>query len=175
MSTERVDAYAEAILGIARAEGHVEEIEDELFRFARAVEGNDALRAALIDRSLPAERRFAVVSELMGAKALETSTALAAAIVAAGRASDLSAIVDRFVELAAAGREREVAEVRTAIELDAGEQARLAEAIGRAVGKNVELKVIIDPKVLGGIVARVGDTVIDGTVRHRLEQLKEQI
>ena len=85
MSTERVDAYAEALLGIARAEGHVEEIEDELFRFARAVEGNDALRGALVDRSLPAERRFAVVSELMGAKALETSTALAAAIVAAGQ------------------------------------------------------------------------------------------
>ena len=75
MSAERVAAYAEALLGIARAEGHVEEIEDELFRFARAVEGNDALRSALTDRGLPAERRFAIVSELMGAKALETSTA----------------------------------------------------------------------------------------------------
>ena len=58
---------------------------------------------------------------------------------------------------------------------DEGQQARLAEAIGRAVGKQVEVKVIVDPKVLGGLVARVGDTVIDGTVRHRLEQLKEQI
>lgn len=175
MSRERVDAYAEAMLGIARAEGHVDEIERELFQFARAVDGNDDLRAALTDQALPADRRFAVVAEIMGAKALAPSTALAAAVVSAGRGGELAAIVDRFVELAAEGRDHEVAEVRSAIELDEGQQARLAEAIGRAVGKQVEVKVIVDPKVLGGLVARVGDTVIDGTVRHRLEQLKEQI
>ena len=50
-----------------------------------------------------------------------------------------------------------------------------ANALSRATGKNVEVKVIIDESVLGGIVATIGDTVIDGTVRHRLDQLKEQI
>ena len=99
MSQERVEAYAEAVLGIARAEGRVDEIERELFQFARAVEGNDALRSAITDPALPAERRYAVVAEIMGAKALAPSTALAAAVVAAGRGSDLTAIVDRFVEL----------------------------------------------------------------------------
>ena len=73
MSTERVDAYAEALLGIARAEGHVEEIEDELFRFARAVEGNDALRSALVDRGLPAERRFAVAAALFALATIPTA------------------------------------------------------------------------------------------------------
>jgi F-type H+-transporting ATPase subunit delta len=96
-------------------------------------------------------------------------------IVAAGQASELPAIVERFVELAASEREHEVAEVRSAIPLDDGQVARLAEALGRATGKTVEVKVIVDPTVLGGLVARVGDTVIDGTVRHRIDEMKEQL
>ena len=95
-------------------------------------------------------------------------------LVAAGQASELPQIVDRFVELAAAEREHEVAEVRSAIPLDATQMQRLATALGRATGKDVEVKVIVDPTVLGGLVARIGDTVIDGSVRHRLEQMKER-
>ncbi len=62
-----------------------------------------------------------------------------------------------------------------AVPLDDDQVTRLAGALSSATGKDVEVKVIIDPTVLGGIVARVGDTVIDGSVRHRLEQLKERI
>ena len=61
---------------------------------------------------------------------------------------------------------------RSAIPLDDAQIDRLAAALGQATGKDVEVKVVVDPTVMGGIVARVGDTVIDGTVRHRLEQLK---
>ena len=61
-----------------------------------------------------------------------------------------------------------------AIALTDDQISRLATALGKATGKSVEVKVIIDPEVLGGVVARVGDTVIDGTVRHRLAQLKGQ-
>ena len=97
------------------------------------------------------------------------------ALVAGGQASELPAIIDRFVELAATERQHEVAEVRSAIALDDDQIERLAAALGKATGKSVEVKVTIDPSVLGGIVARVGDTVIDGSVRHRLDQLKEQL
>ncbi len=63
----------------------------------------------------------------------------------------------------------------SALPLDDGQLERLAAALGRATGKTVEVKVVVDPSVMGGLVARVGDTVIDGTVRHRLNQLKEQL
>jgi F-type H+-transporting ATPase subunit delta len=170
--SESRDAYARALLEVARADGHLGAIEDDLFRFARTLEGSDDLRMALTDPQLPVDRRVAVIQDLMGAKALNTSTALVAMIVAAGHASELGDIVDRFVELAASERKHEVAEVRSAIALDDQQIERLAAALGQATGKEVEVKVVIDPSVLGGIVARVGDTVIDGTVRHRLEQLK---
>jgi F-type H+-transporting ATPase subunit delta len=112
---------------------------------------------------------------LLGSRALTTTNAVAAFLISSGRASDLPAIVDRFVEVAAQSRDREVAEVRSAVPLDDATKARLAVALSSATGKQVEVKVIIDEKVLGGIVARVGDTVIDGTVRHRLAVLKGRV
>jgi F-type H+-transporting ATPase subunit delta len=175
MSQERVQAYADSFLEVARAEGNLAGVEDDLFRFARTFEGNEPLRLALTDPAMPPARRIAVVEELMGGKALPTSTALASFVVAAGRASDLPAIVAAFVEKAAAEREHEVAEVRSAVALDETQQARLTDALARATGKRIEVKVVVDPTVLGGLVTRIGDTVIDGSVRHRLEQLKEQL
>ncbi len=171
----KVDAYARAILEIARAEDRVAPVEDDLFRFARALEGSESLRVALTDPQLPLERRLGVVAELTEGKALALSSAVLGLLIGAGRVNDLGDIVDRFVELAASEREREVAEVRSAIELDEGQIARLADALAAATGKAVEVKVIIDPSVLGGLVARIGDTVIDGSVRHRLDQMKAQL
>ena len=173
--SSRVEAYANALLEVARAEGHLADVEDELFRFARTFEGSDELRLALSDPMLPAERRVAVVEDLLGQKALRTSLALAEFVVASGRASELPEIVDRFVELSAAERRRAVAEVRSAIPLTSEQIERLRVALNHATDKDVEVKVVIDESVLGGIVATVGDVVIDGSVRHRLEQLKGQI
>jgi len=173
--SDRVESYARAFVEIAKAEGHVGEVEDELFRFARSLASSDDLRLALTDPQLPAARKVAVIDDLLGKKALVTTEALVLLVVTAGRASDLEAIVDRFVELAVAERDKEVAEVRSAVPLSDEDVAKLAAALSKATKKNVEVKVVVDPEVLGGIVTRMGDLVIDGTVRHRLDQLKEQI
>jgi F-type H+-transporting ATPase subunit delta len=172
---DRVDVYARALLDIVSVEGHVDEVEDELFRFARIVEGNDDLRMTLSNPGLPLDRRAAVVDDLLENRALPTTRAIATFLVGIGRGHDLPAIVNKFVELAAESREQVVAEVRSAVELDDAQKARIAEALSRATRKRVEVKVVVDESVLGGIVATIGDTVIDGTVRHRLEQLKERM
>jgi F-type H+-transporting ATPase subunit delta len=172
---DRVEAFAQAFFEIAQSERRVEAVEDDLFRFSRAFEASDEMRMALTDRTVPAERRVAVIEDLMARTAMPTSVGLVAMVVAGDRAADLPGIVDRFLELSAAQRQRDVAEVRTAVPLDDRLRERLAEALGRAVGKEVEVKVVVDPSVLGGVVARIGDTVIDGSIRHRLEELKERI
>jgi F-type H+-transporting ATPase subunit delta len=174
-ASSKVEAYAQAILEIARAEDRIAAVEDDLFRFARALDASEALRIALTDPAMPVERRLAVIEELTEGKALQLSVALIGLVVAAGMASDFSAVADRFVELAAAQREHDVAEVRSAIELDDEQVQRLAAALSRITRKSIEVRVVIDPSVLGGVVARIGDTVIDGTVRHRLEQMKAQL
>ncbi len=173
--SDRVDAYASAIFEVAKAEGSLDEVADELFRFARIFESNDELRNALTDQALPPERRQAIVEDLLGGRALPLTTSLISFVVAAGRGRDLPKIVGQLVERAAAEREHVVAEVKAAVELTPEQRAALERALSANLKKDVEVKVIVDPGVLGGIVARIGDTVIDGSVRHRLDQLKEQM
>lgn len=171
----RIDAYADVLFHVAQVEGILDEVEDELFRFARVFEGNDELRTTLTDPAIPPGRRVGVVEDLLGGRASAVTVNLVAFVVGAGRARELPAIVDRLVERAAEAKQRAVAEVRSSIPLDEDTQRRLAVALKRATGKDVEIKVVVDPSVLGGIVAQVGDTVIDGSVRARLDQLREQI
>jgi F-type H+-transporting ATPase subunit delta len=172
---DRIDGYARALFEIARAEGTLDEVEDELFRFARSYESSDALRNALTDELVPAAKRQAIVEDLLGGKATSTTTQLVSLVVGSGRGRDLPAIIDRLVQRASSSKNLEVAEVRSAVPLSEDQQKRLAAALANATGKEVNLKVIIDPSVLGGLVATVGDTVIDGTVRTRLDQLKSRL
>lgn len=171
MTDDRSHAYAEALLAVARSEGNAVAVEDELFRFARLLESNDELRTSLTDAHLPASRRQQIVEDLLGGRADRVTTALVSMVVGAGRARDLPAIIDELVKLSAASGNKEVAEVRSAVELTDDQKQRLVTALQAKTGKQVELKVIIDPTVLGGLVAQVGDTVIDGSIKTRLQQL----
>ena len=174
MADDRTTAYARAMFDVARAEGDLGRIGDELVRFARALEGSDELREALTDPHLPASRRQQIVEDLLGGKADPSTVALVGMAVGTGRARELPAIIDSLVAMSAAEANRAVAEVRSAIELSDDQRTRLATAIETATGKQVEVKVIVDPSILGGIVTTVGDTVLDGSVRTRLERLKQQ-
>lgn len=171
MTDDRTHAYAEALLAVARTEGNLAEVEDELFRFARVLESNDDLRTTLTDAQLPSSRRQQIVEDLLGGRANPVTTALLSMVVGAGRARDLPAIIDELVKLSAASGNKEVAEVRSAVALSDDQKQRLVTALEAKTGKKVELKVIIDPTVLGGLVAQVGDTVIDGSIKSRLQQL----
>mgnify|MGYP003333010027 FL=1 len=175
MSSTKVEAYARALVAIAQAEGGLERVEDELFRVARAFESNDQLRATLSDTTIPSERRQQVVEQLLGGKASATTIQLVGLIVAAGQVRELPAIIGVVVREASQGKSQSLAEVRSAIALSDDQQKRLAAALTKATGKPVNLKVVVDPSVLGGLVATVGDEVIDDTVRTRLDQLKSLI
>ncbi len=175
MTDNRIEGYARGLFEIARAEGTLDEVEDELFRFARSFESSDQLRSALTDELIPPARRQAIIEDLLGAKATGTTTQLISMVVGSGRTRDLPAIIDSLVERASSAKSLELAEVRAAVPLTADQQTRLAAALTNATGKQVNLKVVVDPSVLGGIVATVGDTVIDGSVRTRIDQLKSRL
>jgi F-type H+-transporting ATPase subunit delta len=174
--TDRLtQGYAQALFSVAEAEGSLETVEDELYRFAATVESQPDLREALTDPALPAERKKALINDLLDAKASSHTVSLLGFIVDQGHAKDLSKIVEALADLAAERRRHVVAEVRTAVPLDAAHRRRLAEALSRATGKEVELKVLVDPSVIAGAVARVGDQVFDGTVRRKLEMARQQL
>lgn len=172
--SDTIDAYAAALLAVLRAEGDTG-ADDEILRFAQAVEGNDELRNTLSDASIPAASRQQIVEDLLGGKASDVTTAAVSLVVGAGRGADLPAIARALVAKLAAAEGREVAEVRSAVALTDDQTQRLAASLKQATGKDVDVRVTVDPSVLGGIVTTIGDTVIDGSVRSRLAQVKSHI
>ena len=170
-----VQGYAQALLAVAEAEGDLEQVGDELFRFGKTVEREPELRQALTDPALPAARKRSVVEDLLGDKASRHTVTFVGFIVDQGRTKDLPRIIEAVAELAAERRRRAVAEIRTAVPLDAKRRDSLAKALSEATGNDVELKVLVDASVIGGVVARVGDQVFDGSIRRKLELAREQL
>lgn len=172
---ERLSGFATALFEDLPDRGVIEESEDELFRFARTVEAQEPLRQALTRQELPLAVRQAVVEDLLSGRAQEVTVRLATYAVAAGEGRGLVELLDWLVEQAAAERGLRIADVRTAAPLDDEQRRRLAEALGRLTGREVELRVTVDPSLIGGATVVIGETVIDGSVRQRLQQLRQEL
>jgi F-type H+-transporting ATPase subunit delta len=172
---ELIDGYAQAMFAVARAEGVLPTVEDELYAFGKALEQNTALRDSLTDAALPAENKKAVVGDLIGDRANPVTISLLGFVIDVGRAREISKIVDELAQMASQDRDHALAEVRSAVELTAAQRDRLAEALSSATGRQVDVKVVVDPSVIGGVVARVGDEVFDGSIASRLEDAKQAL
>lgn len=172
---ERVEGFATAVLQTVGGERDLGNIEDELFRFSRVVAGSEPLRAALADREYPPATRRALVADLLRAKVSAASLALATYLTEVGRPRDYEELLAKVIDRVAQESNLRLADVRSAVALDAGQERNLAAALARAIGHAVEVRVSVDPSVLAGFVATIGDTVVDGTARHRLEILKERL
>ena len=168
----RAAGYADAVLAVARAEGDEAGVTDELFRFAQALRASNELRTALTDGAVEPARRQQIVEDLLGGRARPATAALVSLVVGAGRGGELPEIIDAAVDRAAADRNRTVARVRSAVALTDDQQARLAAALRSATGTDIEVRVIVDPAVIGGVITEIGDDVIDGSVRSRLGQMR---
>ncbi|MEC9211212.1 MAG: ATP synthase F1 subunit delta [Actinomycetota bacterium] len=173
MSDEKIQGYAQAILAVASAESNGAQVEDEIYRFSQVLQSSEELKSTLSDASIPSARRQQIVEDLLDGQVTQTTVALVSMVVAAGMGSDIKAIADRVVGLGAESRDKAVAEVYSVVDLSSDQQQRLAAALKSATGKDVEMKIIIDESVMGGLLVQIEDEVIDGTVRTRLKQLRE--
>lgn len=173
--SERIEGYAAAAFALATAEGEADRVEQELFALGRAVETTPELRDALTDPRLPLDRKEAIVRDVVGAHASRVTVNLVSLFVAQGRGGDIAEISTALAEARATSAGRALAEVRSAVPLDDATVARLTAALERKTGRTVEVRTIVDPSILGGIVTRVGDTVIDGSVARRLRSLRETL
>ena len=173
----RLRGFTERIFEGVEDKAVVDTIEDELFSLARLAENTPELRRALAaqEPEAPLEARLEIVDDLFSEKVRPETLRLVGYVLRARRARDLVGALDFLVELAAAEQGRRVAEVHAAVALDDEERERLSDALSRRMRRPVELRVLEDPSVIGGLDISVGDTVIDGTVRHRLEQLRETL
>jgi F-type H+-transporting ATPase subunit delta len=172
MADDLITGYAEALLALADAEGQGEQFGTVLSQVAGAIDNSEELKTTLADASIPVARRQQIVEEVIGGQNRVVGSMISM-IVGAGRSADLSRIADRVIELGAARKGRVVAEVRSAVPLDNDQQERLAAALLTSTGKEVEVKVVIDPTIMGGLITQIDDQIIDGSVRSRIGQLRE--
>jgi F-type H+-transporting ATPase subunit delta len=164
-----------AALGVAERSGTLDEVEDQLFRFGRILDAEPRLRQQLEDRSGAAERRVDLLDRLIGSKVDPTTLRLLDQAVRAPRGRTLEDAVGELVELAAARRERYVAYVTAPAALTEQQDQRLAATLGRIYGRTVSLQVAVDPELLGGLVVRINDEVIDGSVLSRLSAVRQRL
>ena len=160
-----------ATLMAAENADQLENTEDELFRFARLVDGSPPLRNALSDRSVSLAHRHELVESLLAGKASDATIALAKRAVAA-RERSFGQTIEGYVTLAAAQKNRIVATVRVAKPLTSEQRERLRRSLRAEVGRDVAIQEVIDEHVLGGIRVELGDEVIEGTVAGRLHDVR---
>jgi F-type H+-transporting ATPase subunit delta len=170
-----VRGYAEALFRVAAAEGELDAVERQLFAFAGLLETETRVRDALLDPSLPAGNKRGLIADSLGERANPLAVNMLAFVAEQGRARELGRIVEELADVAAATREAAVADVRSAVPLDEASRKRLAAALATAIGRPIEVRVVVDPSVVGGIVAKVGDEVFDGSIRSRLDEAREHL
>jgi F-type H+-transporting ATPase subunit delta len=170
-ATERLGV--DAVLRAADKAGKLADVEDELFRFTQIVSGNSELAVTLGDPGAPTGRRVKLVEDLLKGKTQPATLRLAeVALDGFGGRSFESSLI-RLVELTATKRDREVAYVTVAKPLDDDEEQRLAATLSDIYGRQVSLKIDVDPKVIGGVSVQVGSDLYDGTIVRRLNAAKQ--
>jgi len=163
-----------AVAASAQQDGSLDQVEDELFRFGRVVEGDPRLRAALADRSAPLDARRQLVSDLLDGRA-EAATVLLSRRAVAARTRSFELTLEGYLALAAEQRGRAVAHVVVARPMTEEQQSRLVTVLGSQLGRPISLQIVVDPRVIGGARVTVGDEIIDGTVIGRLDDARRQI
>jgi len=164
----------EAEVAYADSRGKLDEVEDELFRLDRVVAVERALADKLGDRVIPVEHRQQLIRGLLEGKA-DVSTVRLAERAVDGRGRSFAASMRSYQVAAAARRNASIATVRVATDLSEAERTRLADALSRQYGRQVQLNVIVDPQVVGGVRVDIGDEVIDGTIAARLDDAQRRI
>jgi F-type H+-transporting ATPase subunit delta len=167
-----------AVLAIAEdadAQDQLDELEDELFRFSRVVQADPALRSALSSQYLPAERKRDVVRALVEGKVSQSALTLMVQAAAHPRGRSVEGCLETYANMAAAQRQRLLAEVRVAVPLSDDQRHRLAAALAAEYDHDVHLNVIVDPQLMGGVSVRVGDELINGSVAGRLADLRRKL
>ncbi|WP_433160520.1 F0F1 ATP synthase subunit delta [Kribbella sp. CA-247076] len=164
----------EAEMAAADNRRKLDEVEDELFRLERVVAVERALSDKLSDRNIPLAPRQELIRGLLQNKADATTVRLAERAVD-GRGRGFAASLRAFQVAAAARRSASIATVRVATDLSEAERTRLADALARQYGREIQLNVIVDPNVVGGVRVDIGDEVIDGTIAARLDEAQRRI
>ncbi len=169
-ATERLGI--EALLATADSAGELVEVEDELFRFGQVVDAGPQLAAALGASTVAASQRAELAHALLADKARAVTIRLVDVALRGFGGRNFAGSLTRLVELAAERRDRQIAYVTVATALSDAQEARLGARLSQLYGRQVDIKVSVNPGIVGGVSVRVGHDLYDGTVLRRLNETR---
>jgi len=171
--------YARALVDVVMAPGSGAEPTQVLAGLRSAdelIKGSDTLRTALSSPAVSPTRKHAVMKKLLEPMGLpEKVRNFVYVVIDHRRAGEFSSIVDGFEQLLDERMGLVAAEVRSAKELTDSQRQAIEAQVSRLAGKKAKLKFSTDPALIGGVVARVGSTVYDGSVRGQLDRLRTKL
>ena len=166
--------YAEAMFDLALKQNTLDRTLDDVQGLGQLF-SKHTLAYLLREPKVPLQRKETVLRETLSTRVLPTSLNLALLVVQRGLVELMPNIATELQQMVFDYKNQAVAEVTTAAPLDEKQQALVKQALEQQTGKTILLQTRVNPEILGGVVARVGDQVIDGSVRQRLQMLKRQL
>ena len=160
---------------MAQAEGVVSRVEEELFRLSELLKGNPELLQFLKDPNIKSEGKRRALSDLFQGRVHPLVLTTLTSLSDQDRGGRVLHVIEEFSSIAATARQKVTGEVTTAITLDGDTLSRLVTALNRATGKNVQLFQKVDPAILGGAIIKVGEQIIDGSLRRKLDQIQAKL
>jgi F-type H+-transporting ATPase subunit delta len=168
--------YANALADVALAQGAAEPLLKELTAFGAIYEGSPELRNFLANPAVNRQAKHGAIEKLVGRlRASKILRNFLFVLADKQRTRLLPEIIAAFQEVIRKRQGITEAEVSSAVELNARQKAELAATLERLTGKRVEAKYSLEPALLGGAVVRIGDTVYDGSLRSRLNELRTRL
>lgn len=165
----------DALFAAAEKDGQLDQVEDELFRLERVLASDGDLSGLLDELTVPPERRIALLDSLVAGKVTPISLALLHHAIASQRKRSILLAVDDLLQQAAARRERSIARVLSAVPLTAAQERRLAGALEQMYGRTMSIRTALDPSVRGGLIVRVGDEIIDGSIASKFTEARSAL
>jgi F-type H+-transporting ATPase subunit delta len=166
---------ARALFAASENKSELDRVEDEVFAFERAIAASGELELLLADPNMTASAKTSVITDLVGKTFTTTSILLVTHAISHRHGRSITSSLSDLQKLAAARRNRVLAEVTAAIALTSEQEQKLVAALTAIYKQDVQVQVVIDKRVIGGVAVRVGDEVIDGTVANRLAQVRRQL
>ena len=163
----------DTLLAAAERAGAIAQVEDELFRLERILDAESGLTTLLDEASADVARRQSLLDGLVSGKVHTLTAALVRHAVASPRKRSVLLALDDLVEAAAARRERSIARVVSAVALTDAQVTALASRLSGIYGRDIDVRLTVDPTIRGGLVVRVGDEVIDGSVSARQSEVRD--
>lgn len=166
--------YAQAIFDLAREENKLEQWSNDLTAISQAFSQPQA-RVYLENPKTARDKKSQLVETVLGTRVSPQALKLAQLLVQRDRFSYATNILEAYTSMWNNLRGIEVAHVTTAIPVDEGEARQIQTRLAALTGKQVTLDLKVDPDIIGGMVAQVGDTLLDGSIRTRLQNLRKQL